>query len=43
MLFISPKPKFLYVSDIAGVSHAPSGKLEHLSGFLPGPFALGKS
>ncbi|KAF8607300.1 seven-hairpin glycosidase [Ceratobasidium sp. AG-I] len=41
MLFISPKRKLLYVSDIGGPSHSPSGKLEHLSCFLPGLFALG--
>ena len=43
MLFISSKRKLLYVSDIGGPSHSPSGKLEHLSCFLPGLFALGGS
>ncbi|KAG8721769.1 hypothetical protein FRC08_010401 [Ceratobasidium sp. 394] len=41
MLFLSPSRKLLYVSDISGPDHAPSGKLEHLSCFLPGLFALG--
>ncbi|KAF8717419.1 glycosyl hydrolase 47 family, partial [Rhizoctonia solani] len=41
MLFISPNRKLLYVTDIASPSHTPAGKLEHLSCFLPGLFALG--
>ncbi|KAG9124096.1 hypothetical protein FRC07_012851 [Ceratobasidium sp. 392] len=41
MLFLSPTRKLLYVSDISGPKHDPSGKLEHLSCFLPGLFALG--
>ncbi|QRW25887.1 glycoside hydrolase family 47 protein [Rhizoctonia solani] len=41
MLFISPNRKLLYVTDIASPAHTPAGKLEHLSCFLPGLFALG--
>ncbi|QRV98941.1 glycoside hydrolase family 47 protein [Ceratobasidium sp. AG-Ba] len=41
MLFLSPTRKLLYVSDISGSRHDQSGKLEHLSCFLPGLFALG--
>ncbi|KAH7337659.1 glycoside hydrolase [Rhizoctonia solani] len=41
MLYISPNRKLLYVTDISGGAHSPSGKLEHLSCFLPGLFALG--
>ncbi|KAG8899986.1 hypothetical protein FRC00_000337 [Tulasnella sp. 408] len=39
LLYISPNRHLLYVTD---VSHGrPSGKLEHLSCFLPGAIALG--
>ncbi|CCO31298.1 mannosyl-oligosaccharide alpha-1,2-mannosidase [Rhizoctonia solani AG-1 IB] len=41
MLYISPNRKLLYVTDISGTMHTPTGKLEHLSCFLPGLFALG--
>ncbi|CAE6478660.1 unnamed protein product [Rhizoctonia solani] len=41
MLYISPNRKLLYITDISGSEHSPSGKLEHLSCFLPGLFALG--
>ncbi|KAG8688862.1 hypothetical protein FRC11_004609, partial [Ceratobasidium sp. 423] len=41
MLYLSPNRKLLYITDIAGSAHSPSGKLEHLSCFLPGLFALG--
>ncbi|EJD49376.1 seven-hairpin glycosidase [Auricularia subglabra TFB-10046 SS5] len=42
-LYLSPSRNLLYVTDISGSgsSTSGSGKLEHLSCFLPGLFALG--
>ncbi|KAH7103528.1 seven-hairpin glycosidase [Auriculariales sp. MPI-PUGE-AT-0066] len=43
-LYLSPTRELLYVTDVntwSGGKVTPSGKLEHLSCFLPGLFALG--
>jgi len=43
-LYLSPTRQMLYVTDVNvwnGGTPTPSGKLEHLSCFLPGLFALG--
>ena len=43
LLFISPKRKILYVTDVFSYSYSPTptNKFEHLSCFLPGLLALG--
>lgn len=42
LFYLSPNRKLLYVTDTADSREPyPSGKLEHLSCFLPGMIALG--
>ncbi|KAG8933280.1 hypothetical protein FRC02_012179 [Tulasnella sp. 418] len=43
LLYLSPTRKLLYVTDVSSFSRGndPSGKLEHLSCFLPGTIILG--
>ena len=41
MLYISPRRKLLYVTDVNRFSLTPVGDLQHLSCFLAGLFALG--
>ena len=41
MLYISPRRKLLYVTDIDRVSLTPVGDFQHLSCFIAGVFALG--
>ncbi|KIP12237.1 glycoside hydrolase family 47 protein [Phlebiopsis gigantea 11061_1 CR5-6] len=41
MLYVSPRRKLLYVTDINRFSLAPVGDFQHLSCFIAGVFALG--
>ena len=41
MLYVSPRRKLLYVTDVNRFSLAPVGDFQHLSCFIAGVFALG--